>query len=142
MPLARLLLLLMAAGLPLAISFSLAVDPLAPKVALWTAAGGLLLAIPTPPLGFSRPAGLLLVLAAALSFITPSRSADILPYLVGFAVYTRARQNAWSGDFTRKYAFLTVAGKDWMGDKVEGKVKMVLDGDTWRFAEEDLETVW
>jgi hypothetical protein len=40
------------------------------------------------------------------------------------------------------YAFLTVAGKDWMGDKVEGKVKMVLDGDTWRFAEEDLETVW
>ena len=40
------------------------------------------------------------------------------------------------------YAFLTVAGKDWMGDKVEGKVKMVLDGDSWRFAEEDLETVW
>ena len=40
------------------------------------------------------------------------------------------------------YAFLTVAGKDWMGDKVEGKVKMVLDGDAWRFAEEDLETVW
>ncbi len=40
------------------------------------------------------------------------------------------------------YAFLAVAGKDWAGDKVEGKVKMVLDGDTWRFAEEDLETVW
>jgi len=40
------------------------------------------------------------------------------------------------------FAFLTVAGKDWMGDKVEGKVKMVLDGDAWRFAEEDLETVW
>lgn len=40
------------------------------------------------------------------------------------------------------YAFLTVAGKDWMGDKVEGKVKMILDGDAWRFAEEDLETVW
>ena len=40
------------------------------------------------------------------------------------------------------YAFLTVAGKDWTGDKVEGKVKMVLDGDAWRYAEEDLETVW
>ena len=40
------------------------------------------------------------------------------------------------------YAFLTVAGKDWTGDKVEGKVKMVLDGDAWRFAAEDLETVW
>jgi len=40
------------------------------------------------------------------------------------------------------YAFLTVAGKDWTGDKVEGKVKMVLDGDTWRYATEDLETVW
>jgi hypothetical protein len=40
------------------------------------------------------------------------------------------------------YAFLTVAGKDWTGDKVEGKVKMVLDGDTWRYAAEDLETVW
>jgi hypothetical protein len=40
------------------------------------------------------------------------------------------------------YAFLTVAGKDWTGDKVEGKVKMVLDGEVWRFAEEDLETVW
>jgi hypothetical protein len=40
------------------------------------------------------------------------------------------------------YAFLNVSGKDWAGDKVEGKVKMVLDGDTWRFAEEDLETVW
>jgi len=40
------------------------------------------------------------------------------------------------------YAFLTVAGTDWTGDKVEGKVKMVLDGDTWRYAEEDLETVW
>lgn len=40
------------------------------------------------------------------------------------------------------YAFLDVSGKDWTGDKVEGKVKMVLDGDTWRFAEEDLETVW
>ncbi|HOC41900.1 MAG TPA: hypothetical protein PKJ99_02690 [Thermoanaerobaculales bacterium] len=40
------------------------------------------------------------------------------------------------------YAILTVAGKDWAGDKVEGKVKMVLDGEIWRFAEEDLETVW
>ena len=40
------------------------------------------------------------------------------------------------------YAFLTVTGKDWTGDKVEGKVKMVLDGDTWRYAAEDLETVW
>jgi len=40
------------------------------------------------------------------------------------------------------YAFLNVAGKDWTGDKVEGKVKMVLDGDTWRYAAEDLETVW
>lgn len=40
------------------------------------------------------------------------------------------------------YAFLTVAGKDWTGDKVEGKVKMVLDGDTWRYGTEDLETVW
>ena len=40
------------------------------------------------------------------------------------------------------YAFLTVAGKDWTGDKVEGKVKMVLDGDSWRYAAEDLETVW
>ena len=28
------------------------------------------------------------------------------------------------------------------GDKVEGKVKMILDGDAWRFADEDLETVW
>jgi hypothetical protein len=40
------------------------------------------------------------------------------------------------------YAFLTVAGTDWTGDKVEGKVKMILDGDAWRYAEEDLETVW
>ena len=46
------------------------------------------------------------------------------------------------GQMFEGYAFLTVAGKDWTGDKVEGKVKMVLDGDTWRYATEDLETVW
>ena len=46
------------------------------------------------------------------------------------------------GEMFDGYAFLNVAGKDWMGDKVEGKVKMVLDGDTWRFAEDDLEMVW
>lgn len=47
-----------------------------------------------------------------------------------------------SGELFDGYAFITVAGKDWTGDKVEGKVKMVLDGETWRFAEEDLAIVW
>jgi hypothetical protein len=47
-----------------------------------------------------------------------------------------------SGELFDGYAFITVAGKDWTGEQVEGKVKMVLDGDTWRFAEEDLAIVW
>jgi len=40
------------------------------------------------------------------------------------------------------WAILTVKGADWSGDAVEGAVKMVLDGDTWRFDGEDLDYVW
>lgn len=42
------------------------------------------------------------------------------------------------GDF----AILFVKGTDTYGDAFEGKVKMVRDGQSWRFAEEDLKTVW
>jgi len=40
------------------------------------------------------------------------------------------------------FAVLTVVGTDWSGDSIEGRVKMVADGDTWRLAEEDLQYAW
>lgn len=46
------------------------------------------------------------------------------------------------GELFEGYAFLSVAGTDWSGDKVEGRVKMVRDGDNWRLAEEDLQYAW
>ncbi len=40
------------------------------------------------------------------------------------------------------FAFLNVAGQDAYEDKVEGQVKMVIDGEIWRFDDEDLNTAW
>jgi hypothetical protein len=34
------------------------------------------------------------------------------------------------------------ASSNWTGDRVEGKVKMVLDGEAWSYTTEDVETVW
>jgi hypothetical protein len=43
------------------------------------------------------------------------------------------------GELFGDWAILEVAGKDSDGDAIEGKVKMVKDGETWRLAEEDVE---
>lgn len=40
------------------------------------------------------------------------------------------------------WAILTVTGKDWSGDKVEGQVKMEKNGEHWRLAEESLSVIW
>jgi len=46
------------------------------------------------------------------------------------------------GELFDGWAILTVKGKDWSGDSVEGKVKMEKDGGDWRLVEESLSTVW
>lgn len=94
MRVARLLILLLAAGLPFAISMTWSVDPLAPKTALWMIAGGLLVAVPSPltlPVG---PLTVALGLAALGCLHGPVSPWPLLPLLVGTVCYLRVRELA------------------------------------------------
>jgi hypothetical protein len=53
-----------------------------------------------------------------------------------------AEMKVVGGELLDGWAILRVEGVDAYDSKVEGRVKMVLDGDTWRFAEDDLSYVW
>jgi len=46
------------------------------------------------------------------------------------------------GELFDGWAILEVKGLDWSGDRVKGSVKMILDGDSWRFDREDFDYVW
>ncbi len=46
------------------------------------------------------------------------------------------------GELFEGFSFLNVSGKDAYEDKFEGQVKMIQDGDNWRFNDEDLNMVW
>ena len=99
----RILILSMAAILPLALSFSLCADPLAPKQAIWGIAGGLLLAV--PPLIRLRSAPLiaaLLLLAALLAVMHGTGFQPVLPWIIGAAIHLRARDSGLN--FHPKYA--------------------------------------
>jgi Flp pilus assembly protein TadD/O-antigen ligase len=106
---ARLVLLGLAAGLPLVLSFTMTAEPLAPKQALWLMGCGLCIALPGPlSLGLSGPPVVLLALAAIGILVLRPVTPDLTPYLVGAVLWLRARETAGKPGFLRKYIILTV----------------------------------
>jgi tetratricopeptide (TPR) repeat protein len=108
--LGRMILLLLAAGLPLVLSFTWTASALAPKQALWLLGTGLLIVLPEPlALAGSGIPGALLALAAVITMVSRPVSPDLLPYLFGVVLWLRARELADDRAFVRKYLLLTVA---------------------------------
>lgn len=108
---ARLVLFLLAAGLPLAVSFTWTSDPLAPKRALWMAGAALLLLFPRPILPLGRGGAILLALlglAAAGSFRALSEPGPLLPYVLGAICWFRARDLGRDPAFLPRYVRLVV----------------------------------
>ena len=105
----RLVLYWLAACLPLALSFRWAVDPLAPKAAAWLIGGGLLLAA-SPALRWRPwPLAVLVVLAAAGSLRGPATLWPLAPWLIGAAVYLRAREMGRETTSVDRYVRLTTS---------------------------------
>jgi len=106
--LGRMILLLLAAGLPLVLSFTWTAEALAPKQALWLLGTGLLIALPEPlSLAQAGLPGALVALAAAVIMVFRPVSPDLLPYLFGVVLWLRARELADDRAFIRKYLVLT-----------------------------------
>src|SRR6185503_9815783 len=104
----RLLIFLLAAGLPLAVSMTWSVDPLAPKTALWMMTAGFLLVIPAP---LALPVGPLLLalgLAAAGTLHGPASPWPLLPLLAGTICFLRVRETA-DAAFILRYLRLTTS---------------------------------
>jgi tetratricopeptide (TPR) repeat protein len=108
---ARLLLLSLAAGLPLSMTFTWSTDVLAPKTAAWLLGAGLLLTLPSrvpgPP---PWPLAALLALAAAGVVRGPETLLPMVPWACGAAVYLRTRETS-SPDALRFVRFsVSIAG--------------------------------
>ncbi len=98
----RLALLVPAALLPLAISFTWAVDALAPKEAAWLLTGAALMVLPGPG-SAPWPLAAFLAVAAAGCLRGPVTVLPLAPWLVGALLFVRARAVGRHLGFTRQY---------------------------------------
>ena len=79
---------------------------------------------------------------SAASYLESLEGEELAWQLESFAETAPKAMKVTGGELFEGYAILEVEGRDWSGDRVEGKVKMSEEAGAWRFAEERLKVVF